>query len=302
MAIVALLLLPAAFGQQVTVRVTPPSPLVADAARLDVEVSAPPGIQVELPDSVRLNCAATTEVSDAAPQPVHGGRILYRRSFVLDLDGPGPCRVPPLAALYGEAQIASPELVFNVRSAIANEGPDPDISDNLAPVPYRKPTTALWPIIGGILLAVAAVACAILLPHRRWRGSPNERPEARARRRLAGLAASPPGEQREFWTELTGILGQYLDGRFGMHTSRRTSEEILQTLRRLGVVTAGCDAALEALLAECDRGRYGGAHASEGDRAHAVELCRGIVDALGAQAASTPRLVRKWERWDHAAV
>jgi hypothetical protein len=292
-----LLLLPAAFGQELAVRVTPQSPLAADLARLDVEVTAPKGVLVELPDSVRLDCALETEAHDAAQQPASAGRIRYRRTYVLELHGPGECRVPPLPVLYGEARLATGELVFQVRSAIAAaEGPSPDIRDELPPVPFRKPRTRAWLAGLGISLALAAIACMVLWVRRLWGRAPEESAEARVRRRLGELAASLPIGRLEFCTGLSAILSRYLDERFRIRGSRSTSVEILAALRRMGVVTPDCDSALGALLADCDRGRYGGAHDAGGDPAAAVALCREIVDALGAQAASMPRLVTNWDQ------
>lgn len=288
------LLVPASSGQQLAVRVTPANPLVADLVQLEVETTAPRGISVELPDSVQLDCAAVTESADMPPRPAAGGRILYRRTFTLDLNGPGPCRVPPMTALYGENPIASPELVFHVRSALAGEA-SPDIHDDLAIVPYRKAGGGPWPAIGGAALAIVGGTLVLLVSRHKWRTVRRERAEAYARRALSELTVNRSGE---FWLELSGILAEYLRRRFGIRATRRTSEEIVESLRGLGVVTEECDRALRTLLAECDRGRYSGDRAAA-DHLRAIELCREIVDALGAQAASTPRLV---QRWDHAAV
>jgi hypothetical protein len=302
-----LLVVPAAFGQELAVRVTPQSPLAADLARLDVEVTAPKGVLVELPDSVNPDCALETEAHDAAQQPASGGRIRYRRTYVLELNGPGECRVPPLPVLYGEARLATGELIFRVRSAIgAAEGPSPDIRDELPPVPFHSPRTRAWPAGLGISLALAAIASMVLWARRLWGKASKESAEARARRRLGELAASLPIGRLQFYSELSAILSRYVDERFRIRGSRSTSVEILAALRRIGVVTPECDAALGALLADCDRGRYGGAHDAGGDPAAAVALCREIVDALGAQAASMPRLVRSWdpsrEEFTRAAV
>jgi len=161
---------PAAIGQQISVNVTPKSPLVAEVTRLEVAVTAPKAVLVELPDGVQLDCGVVTQAFDDKPQAASGGRIHYRRTFLLELNGPGPCRVPPLPILYGEAQLTTQEMGFEVRSAISpDEGPDPDIRDDLPIVPFRKSSAGAWPIIGIVALGLLAIGGVIWLSRRKTR-------------------------------------------------------------------------------------------------------------------------------------
>jgi hypothetical protein len=284
---------PAALGQQISVSVTPHSPLVAELARLEVAVTASKAVPVEMPDGVRLGCGVVTQAFDDKPRAASGGRIRYRRSFLLELNGPGPCRVPPLPILYGEAQLATEEITFEVRSAISpDEGPDPDIRDQLPIVPFRKSSAGAWPIIAIVALGLLSI-CGVIWFLRRNRKLPKESAEALARRRLAELGSTALPPRREFCEALIGTLMQYAQQRFGLRADRCTSAELIGALRRMDVVTPECELALYGLLEDCDRGRYAGAYDTEGDPASAIALCRDIVDSLGAQAASQPRMAGK---------
>jgi hypothetical protein len=299
----ALLFLPLAAGmaQEISVHVTPQHPIAADLVKLDVDVVAPKAVLVELPDSLQLDCAMVTEAADEPPRAANGGRIRYRRRFTLDLNGPGTCHIPALPILYGEARLATPQLDLAVKSAIApDEGPEPDIRDSLPVEPFRRPAAIPWTVAVVTIAGLLAVG-AIVLAARWKRPAPRESAEARARRRLAELSAAP-APRREFSTALNAILAEYLQGRFRLRASRYTSAEMLEAVRRLGVLTQSCDTMLAGLLTDCDLARYSAAAEGEADFHAAVALAREIIDSLGAQAASTPRLVRKWEDWRSAAV
>src|SRR5579863_5150693 len=247
-----LIALAPALAQQVSVTVTPKSPLVAEVTRVEVKVIGSKSAVVELPDSLRLDCAAVTQASDSPPRAASGGRVEYRRTFVLELNGPGVCRIPPVSFLYGEAQLSTPEVAFTIRSAIApEEGPDPDIRDRMPLIPFRQAAAAPWRVISTVTLVLAALAGIIWFAQHRAKAPP-ESPEARARRRLAELSAAVPAARVEFCEALSGILAQYADERFRLRARRCTSTEILERLQRMHVVTHECQTALSALLADCD--------------------------------------------------
>src|SRR5437660_11571722 len=105
----------AAAAQEISVRVTPRSPIVADLTRVDIEVKAPRGIVVELPDTLRMDCAEVTKAVDAPAGP-SGGRVLYKRTFTLELSRPGTCVIPGLPVQYGDATLSTRETRFQVRS------------------------------------------------------------------------------------------------------------------------------------------------------------------------------------------
>lgn len=295
--LVPLLLLPRfVAAEEISTRITPANPFVADLVHLEVSVKAPRGVPVDLPDTIRADCAQATEARDFKPEIASTG-LLYRRTFTLDLAGPGPCRIPPLPVLIGDSTLRTREVVFEVRSMLPPGDGDPVIRDSLDPVPYRS-SGANWIVI---VAAVFAAALGILLVV--WMSRHRSRrvrvtAEAEARRRLAELPASG---DRDFYRGLSGVLARYLRQRFRIRANRRTSQEIVDALRRLGVLVPECEADLIVILAECDHARYSRDEGSGRDPAEAVAICRRIIDSLGAQAATTPRLARPWEE-EHAAV
>jgi len=166
-----------------------------------------------------------------------------------------------------------------------------DIRDSMEPEelsPSEFPWWVLW-----FALPVLAFAAFFLYRRRHRRPTPLPSPEAVARRRLDALSAiqDPPA----FCAALTAILAQYLEARLQLGASRLTSVEIARAFQRIGVMDTAWQESLEALLAECDRARFGAEPAADWDQAAAIARARRTFDLLAANIASAPSLSNPWE-------
>jgi hypothetical protein len=270
-------------AQEVTVRVTPKNPVVGDEVRLELEILAPRGVRVEMPDNPGvIDCA---EVLDREPTE-HGV------SFLLDPIAPGSCHIPALAVRYGNAVIASQPIVFQIGSLVPPGDPSPDIRDGQTPLPLPEPGVNWMVIAVGALVVVAVVAWFTFGGRQPATKTVALEPaEVRARRRLARLAGQPAPVPREFYSELSHILTAYLDERLAIRSTRCTSPELLAAVQRTDSLTPTGRDLLEALLEDCDCAKFSSACALGDNSQEAVACCRKIIDILCGQAASRPRLM-----------
>lgn len=105
------------------------------------------------------------------------------------------------------------------------------------------------------------------------------------------------GEVKEHYTNLTGILREYLERRFGIHAMEQTSDEILEQLR-LQKLSQSLLADTEELLSVADLIKF--AKADPGMDIHAVTIGRvrafvhetmpvAVVNEISADQLKTPR-------------
>jgi hypothetical protein len=234
-----------------------------------------------------IDCA---EVLDRESTP-HG------ESFLLDPIGPGTCHIPPLAVRVGSSTIASEELVFPIASMIPPGDTSPDIRDGQTPLALPEPSVNWMVIAVGALVMLAAIAWFTFSGRQpaAEKAVALEPPEVRARRRLARLARQALPVPREFYTEIGRILTTYLDERLAIRSTRCTSPEMLTVLQRTGSLTPTGRDLLEALLEDCDYAKFSASCALGDNPQEAVACCRKIIDILGAQEASRPRLIAAGE-------
>ncbi|MDE6206894.1 MAG: BatD family protein [Muribaculaceae bacterium] len=100
------------------------------------------------------------------------------------------------------------------------------------------PTWLAWVLIIAAILGIAGVALWYFLRNRKIaieeRRNPTLPPYELAVNRLSSLRSrglAESGQEKEFYTELTDILRQYLHGRFGINAMEMTSTQIVKALR-----------------------------------------------------------------------
>ena len=132
-------------------------------------------------------------------------------------------------------------------------------------VEFEQPPIWKNPIVIGavLLLVVVAAMAAFMLRRRARRGSaagasdaPIESADREARRRLAELAAQRLPEQglfHPFTVEVSSILRRYIERRFGVVATKRSTEEFLRELLRLpGGPLVQARSRLESFLTAAD--------------------------------------------------
>lgn len=182
----------------------------------------------------------------------------------------------------GDAVIEAPPL--RVRVADSDLPQQAEIRDIREPLRARP---ALWPWLLAAVLAELARRAWL-----RWRARPAPAapgappappvpPEAVAASRLAALEASglwEAGRHAEYYLELTAILREYLEARYGAPATAMTSAEVARLLRdRHGDLAAAARA--RAALERADLVKFARAKAGPGDGPDDARLVRELVRA-----------------------
>ncbi len=192
------------------------------------------------------------EISDLKVDTVdHGnGRIELDYNYTIQAFDPGTITLPPFRYAIGSDTFNTETVTLKVLEVDLDTLTDINPMESVVSVPTRWydiiPDWWVW-IFAGIA-AVGVIACGILL-FRRKKGLVS-RPEKitppydLAVMRLNDLQAKKlpqSGRDKEYYTELTDILRQYLDGRFGINAMEMSSTQIIDTLRHNKETRPGSD-------------------------------------------------------------
>ncbi len=276
----------------VTTRLTPDPSLVGDLLELHVIAAFPRGYSVNLPIGLDLGAIELVESRELEPESSGEG---MRREFVLVLQhfAVGEARVPSFPLTYvdpqGEVQtVPVPAVSFTVTEQLINEsdpqrvGEDPRVS---LEYPNELAERAIY--VGLLALIVGAIIGALLY----WRATrprpvvaPPPAPahevalaalDDLADRRLQMLTG---GDVLDYYVELTDIAKAYLEGRFGLLASDRTTDEIRATLKRDATPIRPLDASeVLALLDECDLIKFARMTPEPEEAEQHLEEVRGMV-------------------------
>jgi hypothetical protein len=140
-----------------------------------------------------------------------------------------------------------PGVTVRLRSAPGETWQDvswPDLlreeRDVPGPEQVAPPPPSPWPArlrVAGVSLVAILLLALLLFAGRRWRAA-RQRPLTADQRALARLAAAP-ADSAQAVTHLDGVLRQYLDERFGVEASRKTTAEVLAALAEKGEPATG---------------------------------------------------------------
>jgi hypothetical protein len=285
---------------RVELKVERPKISVADRVQVILEATAPESSQVELPGRTeKLGEFAVADSRTIQPRLLEDGRVLHRRSYVLEPFLAGEYKIPPLTVRYAGKQpqaaappessteavsteaISTEEITIEVASVLPENEQRPQIKEIADPVEMPAPW---WP------WAAAAVAFAALLAALYW---------WRRRKRLDQDAVPPPaphevaylelekllaagllerGEAKLFYLRLSNVLRHYIEDRFGLRAPEQTTEEFLAELGRSQPFAPAHKELLQSFLEHCDLVKFAELEPTPGEAQTAVTLCRQFVD------------------------
>ena len=168
------------------------------------------------------------------------------------------------------------------------KGPEEEPADIKPPAELPRPPFP-WKAAGIAALVLLLLGAAIHLYRRLRRplravpgapAAPAVPPHELAYRELERLLASRllrEGRIKEFHVELAEIIKRYLAGRFGIETRERTSEEVLEEMRRVRVGTASTGLVRD-FLAETDLVKFARHFPAEGEVRLTVDRAYRLVD------------------------
>lgn len=272
----------------------------AQTVRVEVEVDAPEGVLVRLPELEQFAGSGFQVVPRTEPPAlVDDGRTRHLRRFRLEPFLAGDYPIPELAVGWlapgGEpAGLSTGALTVQVSSVLGDTGAAAASEDlpELREVgdPIRAPLRWWRPALAGVAaLAVAAAVVAAIRRRRRvaaGRPVPVEPPGVVALRALDELERDPAlkADLDRFYVAVSSILRVYLEGRFGLRAPEQTTEEFLAAAEAEPAFDREQRRTLRAFLAACDAVKFARARPSAGQTARIIDTARGFVLATADAA------------------
>ncbi len=272
----------------------------AQIVRVEVEVDAPEGVAVRLPEPEQFadsgfQVAPRTE----PPALVDDGRTRHLRRFRLEPFLAGDYPIPALAVGWlapgGEpAGLSTAALTVEVSSVLGNAAGPEEALPELREVgdPIRAPLRWWRPALAGAAaLAVVAAAVAAVRWRRRvaaLRPVPVDPPAVVALRALDGLERDGAlmADPDRFYVAVSSILRAYLEARFGMRAPEQTTEEFLAAAEAGSAFDREQQCTLRAFLAACDAVKFARARPSPAETVRMVDTARGFVRATAVAEAA----------------
>lgn len=173
---------------------------------------------------------------------IKNGRIQINREVIITSFDSGFYYIPPLKYVLNKDTFASQPLSLKVAPVPV----DTVSADNIKAIKdVRSPRFHLWDYVPGhiwwILLGILLIS-AIYWYYKYVNNTEKEESKAppippyeKAIQALQALKEEKlwqGGQDKQYYTRLTDILREYLDGRFSINAMEMTSTEILETLRR----------------------------------------------------------------------
>jgi len=264
---------------KLTVRVTPAEPRLSDLVEMDIEVTAPPQVEIKPPAfgeavgdflvrdyserSPKIPAAKNapeeqTRIFHYQLEPVHSGIHLIRAiaiAFTDNREGSESKGKP--------SQIESEPIEIKVTSELSDQVPDlGSLEPMLPPQPIESSQSRWW--VALLILAVVAAAFIVRACRKqtaRAPAAPVRSPEEIAQQALAQLLAEDLPSQgllKEFYVRLTGIVRVYIEGKTGLRAPEQTTEEFLREIRSTSIFPTERSARLAEFLEAADMVKYAG--------------------------------------------
>ncbi len=218
--------------------------------RLEVLTNTTGGTIVDAPETGKDYFGI--EISDLKVDTIdHGnGRMEFDYNYTIQAFDPGTVTLPPFRYAIGDDTISTEVVTLKVLEVDLDTLTDINPMYNVVAIPSRWydfiPGWWLWVFVA---IATAGVIACVILLFRRKKGLISKPvkvtpPYDLAVMRLNDLQAKKlpqSGRDKEYYTELTDILRQYLEGRFGINAMEMTSTQIIDTLRHNKETRPGSD-------------------------------------------------------------
>ncbi len=290
-------------AERVTVqtRLSPETSNVGDRLTYEVIVAFPQGTTVNLPTQLDFSPLHLVETADSDTEAT--GTSL-RKTFTLTLQhfAPGEASIPAFELTSVDATgavetVSVPAKPFTVEALLANEvDPERKGEDDPVSIEYPNDTaeTAILAALGGVVVAVLlwAVFRAYFRKPKVVAAPPPIPPHELALSALEELEKGELMRQNDlvpFYLQLTEIAKGYLQGRFGVPSLDRTTEEIRRELVRRSDAIAPLSAdEVIAFLQRSDLVKFA-RYAPEDDEATgALSEVREMVERSAAQPETKP--------------
>ncbi|MEM1319146.1 MAG: hypothetical protein AAGG75_02755 [Bacteroidota bacterium] len=221
--------------------------LVGDQVKLRFKANFPAGTSITPPDLAPLDTFSKIEILDAGTWDTlqKGSEIICEQALTITSFDSGAYYIPSVAFNYirqgNQGRIRTNRLLLEV-------SPPPQDSSFLAPIkPIIEESLKLedfYPYLIGLLLVVLLVSIASYLYRRRKQVEAPPPPEVVipaheiALKKLSELKAAKlwqQGEVKEYQSQLTYIVREYIENRYSLQALESTTDEIIEQLKTLSI-------------------------------------------------------------------
>ncbi len=272
-----------------SVRFHPENPQLGDLLYVLLEVSAPPKVDIEMPEfGDGLGRFSIVDYDWRVGSS--DGKSVHKQIYQLQAAASGPLRVPQLRVEFVDRRPATPGGDTDPRGE-----PRELLTDELriivSPIELGDDEQALrthagrlsvdkiqpwhhwwvWALVIGFLVVAALVLFFSTRGRKRSVFRINAYDKARHDLELLQSAGLPEIDELDAWyVELSSIVRSYLEHRFSVRAPELTTEEFLREARRAPELTTEHQDTLAAFLAGCDRVKFAGHQPSTEEQTSAI--------------------------------
>ncbi|WP_428268527.1 hypothetical protein [Haliangium sp.] len=277
-------------------RLRPEAPRLGDPLTLELEVSAKPGVSVEMP--AFGEALGRFHIVQFVPrQRIEAdGTTVASQTYTLQAPMSGRQRIPPLRLEFvderpgrpaqdqdeGPKELLTEEIPIEIASVLPEGAVVDELRAERDTLPLVAGTLYLLLALAGVgLLAGVAVALSLRARRRarRMRARVSAYDRAMARLRALEKGGLPgPGEVDEWYVRLSGIVRHYLEDRFGLRAPELTTEEFLYVAQRAGELSPQHRERLSTFLVQCDRVKFARYQPGDAESLEALENAMAFLE------------------------
>ena len=240
------------------------------------------------PEDAQLGGLTVLQSSDTMDLPLENGGRQWTQELVLDSFEPGEHEFPAITIEFKDersepavtGQLETKPLTVTITSTLASA--DAELNDIRGWIDI--PGSPWWPWVlaaGSGLLLLGGVGLWLGLRDRVEGPPPTAAEIARAAMRsLRAKQYLQRGEPGTFYTRLSSIVRQYIEGRFGLHAPRNTTDEFLRDAERDSRLSDSQRAGLHAFLRTADLVKFAMHEPDLEHGEHAINEAAEFVDEV----------------------
>ncbi len=228
--------------------------LIGEQTTLTLEATVPPSCLLVWPQ-VGDTLVSQIEVVrkspvDTVPQANTEGTIRLTQQLVITSFDSGYIAIPPFLFVYQTAGTEDYQTGETEAMLLQVDNPKVNMAEDIKDIkgPLRAPVTfaEIWPWLLCVLLLAGAIILFLYYRRRRkkaqplvvFRRKPSQPPHVIALDELEKLKAKKlwqSGKVKQYHTELTDIVRNYIAARFGIHATEMVTHEILESIEKTPV-------------------------------------------------------------------
>lgn len=283
-----------------TTSVSRSSARVVEPIELTLEVDAPHGLRVEMPQiGERLGDFDVRHVERFKDLPVADAANSRRAVIKVTIDTlkTGDIELPTLAVQYGSVNekgelksLSTKPIKIHITSVLEGRADPTKFRDikGTVDVPINPPQSYAWLIWGGGGFAAVSAAATILLFVRRRRGPTPAAWALTAIDELAAVEVCGADQAEALIDELVGVVREFFELEFGMPSAAYTSAEFLNAASQREELGSEVRKNLQSIAALADHVKFARYEAGSHAVAKAIEKARIVIkECVAAQQSST---------------